>query len=820
MISSFQFAWRLLKKDWQSKDIQVLVVALILAITALSAVSLFTSRLQNKILLQASEVLGGDLAVISYRFPLNELEEQAKSLGLKTTQTVSFRSMVMTNNDDTLLCEIKSVSNNYPLIGELEIETGIIKSIPENGTVWVEEKLLNDLSLKIGDILHLGKKTFQIAHVLKYEPDRGNDWMQLAPRVLINEHDLEQSGLLGAGSRIARRLLLVGEKNALTSFQKFVEEKNQADFQLQTFQDTVGQLKTGLTQTEQFLSFAALCTLLLSGAAVAASARYFSTKQIDKVALLRCLGMTMPILRKIYFNYLIILGFLTGLCGVILGFFIQESLILILGNLFSKSLPNPSIFPFILGFLSAWLMLIGFALPALLGITHIPPLHLLRRQADSTPNHFLSIFLGLMTLIILMFAQSSSFKATLIMLVGLLGSILLLLAISWLLIKLLNPLRFKSGWWWRFGIANLARYPTNSTVQLTSFGLSFMVLLLLTFVQHDLLKTWQTQLPEKTPNYFVANIQPNDIENIKKLFEEKNLKVPFYPMLPAHLTKINNKPISSDDFSNVRAKRLVGRAFNLSWTEQLPIGNELIQGDWWSNQASETSIESGIAELLNIKIGDSLQFSSGGEEISLTVRSLRKLRWDSFQVNFFVITNPDALKNVPMTYIASFYLPAEQSVFLKELVKTFPSISLINVNVMLERVRSLLSQASQAIELVFLLSVAAGITVLYALLQLMQLQRRQESAILRTLGASRWQILSGALSEFALIGSLAGFLAASIAGSLEWAIGKWLLEIPLFPSFELWLVGIIGGGLIVSISALPALFHLLKQSPTALLRTM
>ncbi len=347
-----------------------------------------------------------------------------------------------------------------------------------------------------------------------------------------------------------------------------------------------------------------------------------------------------------------------------------------------------------------------------------------------------------------------------------------------------------------------------------------MVLLLLTFVQHDLLKTWQTQLPEKTPNYFVANIQPEDIENVKKRFEEKDLKIPFYPMLPAHLTKINNKPISSEDFSNVRAKRLVGRAFNLSWTEKLPIGNELIQGEWWSNQAAETSIESGIAELLNINIGDSLQFSSGGEEISLIVKNLRKLRWDSFQVNFFVITNPDALKNVPTTYITSFYLPAEQSAFLKELVKTFPSISIINVNSMLERVRSLLEQASQAIELVFLLSVAAGITVLYALLQLMQLQRRQESAILRTLGASRWQILSGTLSEFALIGSLAGFLAASLAGSLEWAIGKWLLEIPLIPSFELWIIGIFGGAFIVSIAALPALFHLLKQSPSVLLKTL
>lgn len=199
-MNSFQFAWRLLKKDWQSKDIRVLVVALILAVTALSAVNLFTSRLQNKILLQASEVLGGDLAVVSYRFPLNELEEQAKKLGLKTTQTVSFRSMVMTDNDDNLLSEIKVVSNNYPLRGELEIETGITKSIPDNGTVWVEEKLLNDLSLKIGDVLHLGKKTFQIAHVLKYEPDRGNDWMQLAPRVLMNENDLNNSGLLGLGS--------------------------------------------------------------------------------------------------------------------------------------------------------------------------------------------------------------------------------------------------------------------------------------------------------------------------------------------------------------------------------------------------------------------------------------------------------------------------------------------------------------------------------------------------------------------------------------------------------------------------------------------
>lgn len=820
MIKPFPFAWRLLKKDWQSKDIRVLTIALILAVTALSSVNLLTSRLQNKVLLQASEVLGGDLAVVSYRFPLDELEEQAKKLDLKTAQTVSFRSMVMSENDDTLLCEIKSVSNNYPLRGHLEIETGITKSIPENGTVWVEEKLLNDLSLKLGDSLHVGKQLFTIAHLLKYEPDRGNDWMQLAPRVLMNENDLHNTGLLSAGSRVARRLLLVGEKDKLNSFQKYLEEKNQADFQLQTFQDTVGQLKTGLTQTEQFLTFAALCTLLLCGAAVAVSARYFSTKQIDKVALLRCLGMTMPILRKIYFNYLIILGFLTGLTGIILGFFIQESLVLILGNLFGKNLPPISLFPLIFGFFSAWLMLAGFALPALWGVANIPPLHLLRRQTDSTPNHLLSIFIGLITLIFLLFLHSNSFKTTVLMLIGLVGSLLVLFLIAWLLIKLLNPLRFKSGMWWRFGIANVARYPITSTVQLTSFGVSFMVLLLLTFVQHDLLKTWQTQLPEKTPNYFIANIQPTDVESVKSVFEEKGLKVPFYPMLPAHLIKINDKAVSPEDFSTSRAKRLVGRAFNISWTAQLPIGNELIKGEWWSNQASELSIESGIAELLNIQLGDRLHFMSGGQEIILKVKSLRKLRWDSFQVNFFMLTNPQALQGMPVTYIASFYLPPEQSAFLKTLVKNFSSISIIEVNALLKKVRNLLEQASQAIQMVFFLSIAAGITVLYALLQLMYLQRRQESAILRTLGASRGQILAGALAEFALIGSLAGFLAASIAGSLEWAVGKWLLEIPLIPSFELWIIGIGGGSLIVSIAALPALLHLLKQSPTALLRRL
>ncbi|MEY3219646.1 MAG: hypothetical protein RIT27_1003 [Pseudomonadota bacterium] len=819
-MNSLSFAWRLLYKDWQTKEIRVLVVAIILAVTALSSVNFFTARLQQVILLQTSEVLGGDLAVVSYRLPLTELEKKAQQLGLKTTQTISFRSMVMNQNEDTLLSEIKSVSKNYPLRGELQIESGTIKTIPEIGTIWVEEKLLNELSLKLNDSLQLGKKSFQIAHILKYEPDRGNDWMQFAPRVLINQQDLEDSGLLGLGSRVARRLLLVGEKNALKSFQTELEQNAQPEFQLQTFQDTLGQLKTGLTQTEQFLSFAALCTLLLSGAAVAASARYFANRQIDKVALLRCLGMTMPTLRKIYFNYLFILGFLASLIGVIVGFLIQETLVLMLGSLFSKILPAPPFFPALLGLLSGWLMLGGFALPALLGITNIPPLYLLRRQTDHTPRNILSILLGLFTLIILMLMQSNSLNTTLVMIVGLLGSLSILLMVSWGLIKLLNPLRFQSGLWWRFGIANVARYPTNSTVQLTSFSLSFMVLLLLTVVQQDLLKTWQTQLPEKTPNYFVANIQSEDIDNIKKLFEEQGLKIPFYPMLPAHLTKINNKPVIAEDFKNARARRLAGRAFNLSWTEQLPIGNEIIDGEWWSNQTAEASLEKGIAELLNIQIGDLLQFSSGGEEITLKVQSLRKLRWDSFQVNFFVITNPEALKKMPTTYITSFYLSLEQREFLKTLVKAFPSISIIDVNTMLERVKSMLSQISRAIELLFLLSIAAGITVLYALLQLMQLQRRQENAILRTLGASRKQILWGAMVEFVVIGSLAGFLASTMAGILEWAVGKWVLDIPLLPTVELWIVGIMGGAFIVSISALPSILKLLKQSPLSILRTL
>ncbi len=826
------FILRTLRRDWRNAEVRLLFLALVVAVAALTAVSFFTNRIQQAVTFQASELLAADLVISSrYEFPPTLLAELQQS-GLQQAKTLSFRSMAVVEEDFALV-QLKAVSPAYPLRGALRIsqtplgDEQVTAQIPDRGTIWVEDRLLYQLHIQVGDSLQLGSQQFVIKKILRHEPDRGGNLIQLAPRVMMNLEDIAATGLIAPGSRVQHRLLLAGEIDAIKTLREQLEQQAEQagaanQWEIEGVQDARPALRSTLSQAERFLSLAALVTVILAGAAIAIAARQFALRQADAAAIMRCLGCSQNFINRLYLFRLLALGWVASSIGCAVGYVLHLGLAQLLSRFFIIALPPPDASPIALGLVTGLLTLFSFALPAVLRLRDIPPLRVLRRDLGLPPPSVWQMSL-LATLgmggLLWWLAGEATLAA--FMFGGVVALLLLLLAAAYGLVKALSVFRYHSQAAWRFGLANLARRAQSSSIQLAGFGLGIMALLLLAIVRVDLLGTWQATLDEHRPNHFLLNIQEHEAEALQQRFADIGIQTDLYPMIPGQLLRINGRAVSADDYTSPRAKRLATRAFNLSWSAAIPSGNRLASGTWWTAESrGEASMERDIAETLGIRVGDPLEYRIGTQEISMRVTSLRDLHWDSFQVNFFLVTSPDVLAEVPTTLICSVHLPDEQAPWLLELVRDFPAITVINVDTVLKQVKSIMERASLAIEYVFVLTLLAGLLVLYAAIQASQEERLQEAAILRTLGAGRRQILGGLLSEFVTLGLLAGLLAASMASFLGFALSIWVFELPYQFNGGLWLIGVLGGAVGIGIAGLLGTQHVLKQAPAEVLRRL
>lgn len=844
------FVLKTLRRDWRSAEVRLLAIALVVAVASLTAVSFFTNRIQQAMNFQATELLAADL-VVSSRYEFNaDLLTQVQNTGLQQAKTLSFRSMAVAD-EEFVLVQLKAVSPTYPLRGKLRIsltplgEEQVTEQIPASGKVWVEDRLLYRLNKQVGDSIQLGSQAFEIAQVLRYEPDRGGSLIQLAPRVMMNLDDVAATGLVAPGSRVRHRLLLAGEVEQVKTLRQQLEQQAEQagaanQWEIQGVQDARPELRSALIQAERFLSLAALVAVILAGAAIAVAARQFALRQADAAAIMRCLGATQDFINRLYLFRLLALGLIASSVGCVVGYLLHLGLSQILASFFVTELPAPDWSPVLLGLVTGLLTLFSFAWPAVLRLRSIPPLRVLRRDLGlPPPSMWQVILLAAISMGALLWWLAGEAKLAGFMLGGIAALLLLLLAAAYGLVKILGVFRYhnpaaKSRASARSrasalrGMKNLARRAQSSSVQLAGFGLGIMALLLLAIVRVDLLGSWQTTLDEDTPNHFLLNIQPHEVETVQQRFADIGIQTQLYPMIPGQLLRINGRAVSADDYDNPRAKRLATRAFNLSWSADLPSGNKLLEGDWWDadsralslSKRGEASIETGIAETLGIKLGDELEYRIGTQEISVKIANLREVDWDSFQVNFFLVTSPDVLANVPTTSICSFHLPDTQARWLLELVRDFPAITVLNIGALLKQVKSIMQRASLAIEYVFMLTLMAGLLVLYAAIQASHEERLQEAAILRTLGAGRKHILLGLLSEFVTLGLLAGLLAASMASFLGFALSTWVFDLPYQFNWSLWLMGLIGGAIGVGAAGLLGTQHVLQQPPAEVLRRL
>jgi putative ABC transport system permease protein len=821
-------ALRGLSRDWRSGELAVLLLALTTAVAALTGVGFLVNRIGIAVDQQASEVLAADLRLGSPQPIEQDYFREAARHGVRSARTVSMLSVVFLG-DASELSDLHAVSAGYPLRGTLEVANEPFaagtpaRAIPGRGEVWPSSKLLATLGGKLGSQLSIGAASFRVTRVLISRPDQGGNFTELAPSIVMNIEDLPATQLIQPGSRVSYAALFAGDRAAMAGFGEWLAEHRQPGERLRDIRETSPQIKDAVDRSGRFLELASLVSVLLCSIAVAMSARQYVRRHLDAVALLKTLGATRALILSVSALQLLLVAFVAAILGSAIGFLSQEWLLHALRGLLNTDLPPPDLAPIAMGFTAAIAVLTGFALPPLLQLARVPPLRVLRRDVGPPPPLVWLAFgpaVAVIAALIYWAVQELRLFADFVL--GLTGYAALLAAAALVLVATAGRLRGRVGVAWRYGIANLSRHRTDSIVQIVAFGTGLMVLLLLGLVRGDLEKDWRRTLPADAPNYFFINIPPGEREAFAAFLEAHGARLSrMLPMIRGRLTQIDGRPIEALDFRGQRGEGFAEREQNITWAAELGTDNRVVAGRWWGPAdfgKPLVSLATEFQESLGLKIGDRLTFEIGGEPFTATIANLRKVKWDSFQPNFFIVFAPGVLDKAAGTYLTSAYFHPTQGRVLAGLAHRFPSVSIFDVDDLLGQVRSLVNKAILAVQSVFAFTLFAGLTVLLAAVQASRDERRFESAMLRTLGAGRGTVLQGVLAEFTTLGALAGLLAAlgaSLAGAF---VASRVLQVAYEFDPAVFGLGMAGGAVLVAASGWLATRSVVRQPPLSTLR--
>ena len=820
-------ATRQLLRDARAGELRVLFFALLVAVAASTAIGYFGARLNGAMLLRATEFLGADLVVEGSSPAKPEQIQAGEALKLDHAQIVVFSTVIATDAG-IQLSSIKAVDTAYPLRGELKSAADLyqpeeVGQGPKPGEAWAESRLFPAVDLKIGDDIDVGSKTLKLTRVLTYEPDRAGNFYSLTPRVMINIADLQATGVVQPGSRVSYREMWSGPPEALAAYRKAIEPGLEPHQEIKDARDGSQQIGGALGKAERYLNMASLVAVLLAGVAVALSAARFAVRRFDASALMRCLGLSRNEALVLFSLQLAMLGLLASLSGALLGWLAQLALFALLHDLLPATVPAGGILPALAGIGTGLVALAGFALPPLAALGRVPPLRVLRRDMLPIPaSSWLVYGAALLALGLIMWRLSLDLVLTFALLGGGVIAALVLGGLLLLTLKSLRRLLSGASLPWRLGLGQLLRYPLAAAGQSLAFGLILLSMGLIALLRGELLDTWQNQLPKDAPNYFVLNVLPDQ----KDAFAQQISKLsphaaPLYPVVPGRLMNINDEPVNNFVTKDSRGENATRRDLNLTWAATLPEGNTLTAGNWWATDGETSavpgvSVETKLAESLQIKLGDKLSFTVGGLSRDAVVTSLRDVNWDTFQPNFFIIFQPGTLQDLPTTYMTSFYLPAGNDKQIVELSRTFPAISLLGVEALLAQVRSILDQVTLAVQFVLLFVLAAGVAVLFSGLQSTLDERIRQGALVRALGAERALLIKARRIEFGLLGAVSGLLAAlgcelvtfalyRYAFDLQWAPHPWLLLLPVIGALLVGGAGVFGTRRALNISPLTVL---------------
>jgi len=826
-------ALKLLIRNWRSGELKLLGVSLILAVTVLSAIAIFTDRLEATLLVQSNSVIGADTVVAGDHEHPKAWESEADKAGIKYTYSNQFMSVVYAG-DEMRLASIKAIAEGYPLRGQFEIsdipftlktnEIQVVKTIPAQGEVWVDSRLFNALKIKLGDKIAVGDYELKVAHVLIREPDATNPMSMFGARLVMNIQDLPQTHIIQPGSDVNYRWLLSADNES--TLNKFVERlkpkltKHQRLVTVKTSQD---RLSNTLDFAKKFLLLTAIIAVLLSGVAIAIASKQFAQRHTNQVALMKSLGVSANRVRSLYFMQLLLLASGASLLGLLLGSAIQSLLISTVQALYNTVFMPASFYPYGLSFASGIICLVCFALPALWFLPQIPPLKILRKEMEVTRSQlWLQALFAVAAVISLVALFSRDVKLALIVTATLFVVLLIALLVSFVLLKLTKRWVANAGGAWRLAFASLQKNAGQSVMQILVFSIAMMLLLTITIIRTSLINEWKIQIPENAPNHYLTNIPADESEHLRQTVEKNiNQPVAMMPNVRGRLVEING----AEPTEELRKKHnTLQRELNLTWTTTLPEANKIVEGQWWDTwkkserQLVGVSVEEGTAKDLGLKLGDKLRFSMGGLTLDSEIASIRSLDWKTMKLNYFFIFEPHALDQFSPNYMSSIYLDEQHKPFLYQLLREHPTVLLIEFDRIIESIRTVMDQVADGIQLVLWLTLIGGCLVLWAAVMGSLESRKQEAGLLRALGASRQLILGGVLIEFAIMGLLAGIVAILGAEFLVLSLQIFIFKFPLQPHFIYWLFSPILGCILVAALGLLGCRPVLTTPPAIVLR--
>ena len=808
-----RLAWTQFTRDLAAGEVRIMLAALVLAVLAVTAVGFVTDRAERALAQQANRLLGGD-AILRSDAPIDDgVREAARAAGLQQTETVALDSMIRVG-DDLRLGDLSALGAGYPLRGAFRLVDAAggaernATGIPEPGSVWLSRAGADTLDARVGDTVTLGEARFRLAALVAQEPDASIDYFNVAPKVFLNLADLPATGLVQEGSRIRYRLVVAGDSAAVEGFASAMRDNLGRGQRLETIQDARPEVRSGLDRAGRFLGLAALVSVVLAAVAVAMAARRHSERHLSGAAVTRCLGASQRTLVGIHVGELVLLGVLASAIGIALAFALQWLVGGWIARELELDLPAASLLPALQGLGVGLVVLLAFGAPPVLALRRVPALRVIRRDLDPVEPAALVVALaGFAGLGALLWWKAGSPDLAAAMLAGIVATLAVLALLAWVLILVVRRLRGRLRGGLRYGLANVSRRAGTSIAQVSALGLGLMALLLLTFVRTDLLDRWQLQLAETAPNRFIVNVQPPQLDPVRTFMAERGLDAPeLFPMVRARFVARNGEAVTPETYADEdgQTRRRAEREFNLSMAAALRDDNRVVEGRIWAPDAAapEFSVEENFARQLGWQVGDRITFDIAGRTVEAPVTSLRKVDWESFRPNFFVLASPGTLDGFPASHITAVNVPADDVRFTAELVGAFPNLSVIDIDAVLAQVRATADQVSVVVQAVFWFSMVAGVLVLLAAVSASQDERLLEGGVMRVLGASRRQLRSAQASEFAAIGLLSGLVAAIAASVLSGVVATRVFDLAWEPN---WAMAAVGGALGMAVTLVAGL---------------
>ena len=871
-------AARLLKRDWHGGELRLLSLALVMAVTSVTGIALFTDRLEKALLLESANMLAADRIVSGRGVLPEEVLEEGKARGLRTAETLSFTSMAFSESGN-LLVAAKAVTDNYPLRGDVIIADAPfirgtpIPSGPPPGEVWLESRALPALGIEVGDTVSVGEAELNVSKIIVTEPDRTGGGLvdNAGPRLMLHMDDVETTNVVQLGSRISYRYLFAHDDlELLDEFEGWfrAQEEWRGRYYIRDIRDESEEVSEALERAESFLLLGSLFAVLLAGVAIALTAKRYSERHYDYVAILKTLGCTSAQISLIYLAIQSMLGVIAVLVGCVLGYLVHQGVFLLLQSVLIFTLPPAGFQPYVIGSLTAFVCLFAFALPPLLALRETPPLRVLRKditqQKISANVPYLFGILGTVFLIY-WYSEDLFLSSVLISAVAVIA--LFLSIVSYLFLRSSGSAGMKAGSAWLLAMTAARRRRKQNVLQVMVFSVTIMSLLILTLVRTDLIEEWQAQLPENTPNHFMMNITQGQIEGIQNFFADNGVESnPFYSLTSARVTRINGDlpnpreddedslgggtltenarrdgaelnelgglnvspqsdapPVLSGREASTGGRRVRGQLSRrqVTWAEELPDDNLVTAGTWWGMEPlpGYVSIEEEYADWLDLELGDRIEFEVNRQIVAAEVSSFRSVRWDNMQPNFFVIFSPGTIDHLGATFLSTALMEREQKILLNDLIRLFPTVVIIEIDALIEQIQTIIAQVTSAIELISILVLICGALVLLSCVNASLDERFRENAILRTLGAGKKLILTSLLIEFASIGIVAGLIATIGAEVTLYYLQEQVFQQEFSPHYWVWAAGPLLGMLIIGGLGINSTRRVVHTSPLAVLRS-